>query len=80
MTVLMKNKSIYSVQNCQEKKPHTHTELQHTGLKRPAFVKDGYSSLYKMRIATNVLHSSRTNNAMPKAIKLLKNLSCPANG
>lgn len=59
MTVLMKNKSLESVQNCQEKtkkktKKQNNTEVQHTGLKWFAFVKDGYSSLYKLRISTNV--------------------------
>lgn len=77
MMVLTGNKSVYSVVELPEKTQKLNTQFF---LKWPAFVGDGYSSLYELRVATNVLHSSRTNNAMPKAIKLLKNLSCPANG
>jgi hypothetical protein len=58
----------------------TNPRRSNTRPKWLAFVRDGYCSLYKLSIATNVLPSSRTNNTMPKAIKLLKNLSCPANG
>ena len=72
----MKNKSTYAVVEWPRKTQRPNTQV----LNGQHLLRDGYCSLYKLRIATNVLHSFGTNNAMPKAIKFLKNLSCPANG